>query len=345
MKIDQAIIDGAVTHIVNLCRIPSPTGFTGKVRRYLQDELGKLGYKPVLTRKGSVLVCLGGSGRGLALTAHVDTLGAMVRALKPNGRLRLTKLGGYPENAIEGENCTIFTREGREYTGVIQSTQATPHVYDKPGKMERNEANIEVIVDEKVRNKEDLERLGIRPGDFICFDPRTVVTPGGFIKSRHLDDKAGSGILLALADWVHTCRITMKRKVYLIFTAYEEVGHGGAAGIPEDVEEMISVDMGAIGDDLQTDEYKVSICVKDSRGPYDYDITTALIRLATAAGLNYATDIYPHYGSDVEAALAAGYDIRHGLVGPGVFASHGYERTHREAIENTLRLLAQYITE
>lgn len=345
MKIDQATIDGVVTHIVDLCRIPSPTGFTAKAVQYLQAELEKMGYEPIRTRKGSVLVCLGGTGRGLAFAAHVDTLGAMVRTLKPNGRLRLTKLGGYPENAIEGENCIVFTRDGREFTGTIQCTQATPHVYHEPGKLERNDANMEVVLDEKVRSKEDLERLGVRPGDFIAFDPRTVVTPSGFIKSRHLDDKAGSGILLALARWVKCSGVTLNRKVYLIFTVYEEVGHGGAAGIPEDVEEMISVDMGAIGDDLQTDEYKVSICVKDSRGPYDYDVTTGLVRIAAAAELNYATDIYPHYGSDVEAALAAGYDIRHGLVGPGVYASHGYERTHREALENTLGLLAQYITE
>jgi len=344
MKLGNEYLDYAVEQIVNLCRIPSPTGFTGEVQQYLVRELERMGYRPEVTHKGSVLVDLGGEGDALALAAHVDTLGAMVRAVKANGRLRLTKIGGYPENNIEGENCTIHTRSGKTFSGTIQLTEPSIHVSENTGTLKRDDSTVEVIVDEKVEKREDTLALGIRTGDFISFDPRTVVTSSGFIKSRHLDDKASAGILMALARLVRDGKIKLARKVWLVFTTYEEVGHGGAAGIPEGIVEMISIDMGAVGDDLETNEYKVSICAKDSGGPYDYQVTTRLINLAEKHKLNYAVDIYPRYGSDVNATLSAGYDIRHGLIGPGVYASHGYERTHRDGIENTLKLLAGYVS-
>lgn len=339
------IVEYAVEKIVELCKIPSPTGFTTEIRKYLVEEFEKLGYTFKITNKGNIVVELGGEGNPLMFAAHVDTLGAMVRSIKSNGRLRITKIGGYPENYIETENCVVHTRDGKRYTGTILLTRPSVHVYGDSKNVERNDENIEIVLDEKVFSKEDVLKLGIRPGDFVSFDPRTVVTKSGFIKSRHLDDKASAGILLAIAKELKKEKMKLPRKVYLLFTTYEEVGHGGSAGIPEDVEEIIAVDMGAVGDDLETNEYKVSICAKDSGGPYDYDVTTKLIKTAEKLKLNYAVDIYPRYGSDVEATLAAGYDIKHGLIGPGVYASHGYERTHREAIENTIKLILGYLKE
>ncbi|HOQ80784.1 MAG TPA: M20/M25/M40 family metallo-hydrolase, partial [Candidatus Cloacimonadota bacterium] len=203
---------------------------------------------------------------------------------------------------------------------------------------------VELILDEVVKSKEDVEKLGIKVGDFISINPRTIYTNSGFIKSRHLDDKASAGALLSLAEWVKTDNVKLNRKVYIVFTTYEEVGHGGAAGIPQDTVEMISVDMGALGDDLSCDEFKVSICAKDSGGPYDYEVTSKLIEIAEKNNIPHAIDIYPRYGSDVEATLHAGYDIKHGLIGPGVFASHGYERTHADALYATLQLLSEYIS-
>lgn len=340
---DTRYLDYAVEQIVSLCRIPSPSGYTKLVQQYLMDELTQMGWQPQVGNKGTVSVKLGGKGKGLVLAAHIDTLGAMVRAVKSNGRLRLTKIGGFPETAIESENCTVHTRTGKTYTGTIQLNEPSTHVYDDVVGKKRSDATLEVVLDEKVKSKEDVARLEIKTGDFISFDPRTVVTDSGFIKSRHLDDKASAGILLALAKYVKEQKVGLGRELWLVFTAYEEVGHGAAAGLPAGATEMISVDMGAVGDDLETDEYKVSICAKDSHGPYDYDVTTRLIETAEKQLLNFAVDIYPRYGSDVDAALQAGYDLRHGLVGPGVFASHGYERTHREGIENTLKLLIAYL--
>lgn len=337
-------LEYAVEQIVRLCNIPSPSGYTKKVQKYLIDELSLLGYTPQLTNKGSVIVCLGGEGPGLMLSAHVDTLGLMVRSIKPDGRLRFTLIGGFPPNYIETENCTVITRDGREYSGTIQVKNPAAHIRKDISETKRDDENMEIILDEKVFSKEDVQALSISAGDFVALDPRTIVTRTGFIKSRHLDDKASSGVLLALAKYIKEENIELKRKVWLMFTTYEEVGHGGASGYPQGISELISVDMGVVGDDLETNEYKVSICAKDSHGPYDYDITTRLIELAKANNLQYAVDIYPFYGSDADVALSSGHDFRHGLIGPGVAASHGYERTHKEGLLNTLCLLKEYIT-
>ena len=337
--------DFAVEQIVKLCQIPSPSGFTKLATRYLVDELKKLGFEPSLSRKGSVLCTLGGVGNPLVLAAHVDTLGAMVRAVKGNGRLRFTKIGGYPENNIENENVTVHTRDGKTYGGTVYINGPAAHVYSDSGSSKRDDANMEIVLDEIVKSKEDTLKLGIAPGDFVSLDSRTILTPSGFIKSRHLDDKASAGVLLALAKEIKDAVLSPARKISILFTTYEEVGHGAASGFPEDTAEMISVDMGAVGDDLGTDEYKVSICAKDSGGPYDWDTTDRLISIAKKLNLQYALDIYPYYGSDVEGALRAGYDIRHGLIGPGVFASHGYERTHTQAVDATLKLLEAYLQE
>ncbi len=335
--------DYAVEQILALCKTPSPSGFTKLAANYLIQELKNLGFESSQSRKGSVLATLGGEGKPLVLAAHIDTLGAMVRSIKSSGRLRFTKIGGYPENNIENENVIIHTRNGKTYTGTVYINGPAAHVYSDSGSSKRDDSTMEIVLDEIVKSKEDTQKLGIAPGDFVSLDARTIYTDSGFIKSRHLDDKASAGVLLALAKEVKEGTLKLARKTSILFTTYEEVGHGAASGFPDDTAEMISVDMGAVGDDLGTDEYKVSICAKDSGGPYDYDVTDALVRLAMELKLQYAVDIYPYYGSDVEGALRAGYDIRHGLIGPGVFASHGYERTHRQAVENTLKLLEAYL--
>ncbi|MDD4693665.1 MAG: M42 family metallopeptidase [Firmicutes bacterium] len=342
-KLNSSYIDYAINQLQKLTAIPSPTGFTKQASAYLIELLKSLGYSPIVSKKGAVLCKLGGVENGLLLSAHVDTLGLMVRSLKANGRLRFTKIGGFPETSIETENCTVHTRTDKTYSGTVKMLEPAAHVNRDLGKLERNDETMEIVLDEKAVSKEDLEKLEISAGDFISLDPRTKVTNSGYIKSRHLDDKASAAILLTLAKYLKENKVELKRAVYLLFTTYEEVGHGASSFVPKDVVDFVSVDMGAVGDDLTTDECKVSICAKDSGGPYDYDLTSELINVAKNLSLNYAVDIYPHYGSDAEAALRAGFDIRHGLIGPGVSASHGYERTHKEGIENTLKLLLGYL--
>ena len=324
-----------------LTAIPSPSGYTGKVTDYLLSVLTDLGYEPLRSRKGNVLVTLGGDSRPLILAAHVDTLGAMVRSIKENGRIRPTTLGGHQWSTADGENCTIHTRDGRVYTGVVLNMEPSSHVADE--KVNPVEENMEILLDENIKDMEDVRALGIQAGDIIAMDPRTVITESGYIKSRFLDDKLSAAILLGLAKAVKEEKIVLPRKVSLLFTVYEEVGHGGSF-IPDDTEEMISVDMGCVGADLGCTEHMVSICAKDSGGPYHYELISELAETAKKEGLNYAIDVYPHYGSDVEATLRAGYDIRHGLIGPGVYASHNYERSHLDGARNTFLLLRAYIT-
>lgn len=323
-----------------LTAIPSPSGFTKKATDYLLSELTALGFTPERSRKGNVFVTLGGSGSPLVLAAHVDTLGAMVRSIKENGRLRPTTLGGHQWSTADGENCTIHTRDGKVYTGVVLNTEPSAHVADQ--KVEQIEKHMEILLDENVDSREGTLALGIQTGDIIAMDPRTVVTESGYIKSRFLDDKLSAAILIAYAKMLRHENRTPKRRIYLHFTVYEEVGHGAAASVPDDVTEVLSVDMGCVGDGVTCTEHEVSICAKDSGGPYDYSVTTALVQAARQAGAQYAVDVYPHYGSDAEASLSAGYDVRHGLIGAGVYASHGYERAHIDGVQNTLKLLAAY---
>jgi len=335
----------AVEQSCALLAIDSPTGFTHHAARYVMEQLTAMGFAPTLTGKGGVLVCLAPqlpADNGLLLEAHVDTLGGMVTQISGN-RLKLTNLGGMNPNNGEAENVRIYTRDGKVYTGTFQLHNASVHVNGDYSSAKRSYDAMEVVIDEEVSSEDEVRALGIQPGDIVCFDPRTVVTPSGYIKSRFLDDKLSVGILLALARRVKDGGLVLRRQVWLHITVFEEVGHGGAASVPAGITEAISVDMGCVGDGLGCSETQVSICAKDSGGPYHYEIVSALIDAAKRGGADYAVDIYPHYGSDVEATLGSGHDLRHGLIGPGVYASHGYERSHKKGVEATLKLLDAYL--
>lgn len=335
-----------VESFCKLAAIPSPSGHTGKVMAWVAQELEKLGVEYKRTNKGAIVATVTGSNdeKARLLTAHVDTLGAMVKEIKSNGRVKMALIGGFEFNAVEGEHCTIETASGRTITGTILSTKASVHVYGREaGKAERNENNMEVRLDEKVTNKQEVLALGISVGDFVSFDPRVTVTESGFIKSRHIDDKASVAILLGVLKHLRESGTTLPYTTHFFISNNEEIGYGGNSSIPANVVEYLAVDMGAIGDGQTTDEYCVSICAKDSSGPYHYGLRSHLTKLAEANGLNYQVDIYPYYGSDASAALKAGYDIVHGLIGPGVDASHSHERTHQEALENTAKLVMAYL--
>ena len=280
----------------------------------------------------------------VAVSAHTDTLGLMVRAIKKDGKLAFTRLGGPCLPTLDGEYCRIITRQGKVYTGTILSTAPAVHVYKEASSQERSEETMEVRIDELVRNEEDVRQLGIQAGDIIAIDPKTTITPSGFIKSRFLDDKISAAIFLTLLKALKDENVTLPQKTYFLFSTYEEVGHG-ASWIPGDVTELLAVDMGCIGTDLSCTETDVSICAKDSGGPYDYQMTSRLIELAQAHQLPYAVDIYPFYGSDCGAALKGGNDIRGALIGPGVHASHGMERTHMQGVSAAYTLLAAYLIE
>ena len=337
--INEIYADHAWDRAAALLAIDSPSGFTADAAAWVKAEFESLGFDAKITTKGGVLVDLGGENDGLLLEAHMDTLGAMVAQIKGNGRLKLTTLGGMNANNAEGENVRVHTRSGKVYEGTCQLCNASVHVNKDYDSAKRSWDTVEIVLDETADPKE----LGIRVGDIVCFEPRTRRTERGYLKSRFLDDKLSVGILMGLAKYIHDEKINLKRHVYLHITAYEEVGHGGSASVPEGLTEAISVDMGCVGDGLNCTERQVSICPKDSGGPYSYDLVGRLIAAAEASGADYALDVYPYYGSDVEATLRSGHDIRHGLIGPGVYASHGYERSHMDGVLNTLKLLAGYL--
>ncbi|MEG1862390.1 MAG: M42 family metallopeptidase [Oscillospiraceae bacterium] len=327
----------------NLIEIPSPTGYTAKVQSYLMSELESMGYSPYTLHKGGVICDIGGDGDGLMLASHVDTLGAAVKTVKENGALRVANIGGLNPNNVETETAKVITRFNGEFEGTFQIENASSHVNKDVNEPRGFDTNLELLLDEKVYSAKDTKSLGIENGDIIAVNPKFVITEKGFIKSRFLDDKASAAVLLTLAKAVKDRLISLKRKVYINFTVYEEVGHGGAAGIPTDVQDMISVDMGCVGTGLNCKETQVSICAKDAGGPYNYDIVTQLVQAAKNANIDYAIDVYQFYGSDVDVTLKAGYDIRHGLIGPGVYASHGYERSHIDGLANTYSLLEEYV--
>ncbi len=342
---DRKYAEFAVEAARELLAIDSPTGFTAAAADWVEKAFASLGFAVSRTRKGGVLVDLGGADaeNGLMLAAHTDTLGAMVAEIKGSGRLRITNLGGMRAENGETENVRLYTREGKVYEGTLQLVNASTHVNGEYGTTSRSFTTTEVVLDEDVKSGEDVRALGIEVGDMVCFEPRTRVTASGYIKSRFLDDKLSVGILLGFAKFLKDSGAVPARRTYVHVTVFEEVGHGGCSSVPEGVTEAISVDMGCVGEGLQCTERQVSICAKDSGGPYHYDVVGGLIAAAKKEGADYAVDVYPFYGSDVEATLSAGYDLRHGLIGPGVYASHGYERSHIDGVHNTLKVIKGYL--
>ena len=339
--LNRSYADHAWDYAANLLAIDSPSGFTAQAAAFVKEAFEALGFSAVLTKKGGVLADLGGadSENALMLAAHTDTLGAMVAEVKGSDRLRLTSLGGMNANNAEAENVRVYTRCGKVYEGTLQLCNASVHVNGDYNSAKRDWNSVEVVLDET----EEAGKLGIQVGDIVCFDPRTRRTESGYLKSRFLDDKLSVGILLGFAKYIADNGITLPRRTYVHVTVYEEVGHGGSASVPAGVTEAISVDMGCVGSGLACTERQVSICCKDSGGPYSYEVVGKLIDAAKKTGADYAVDVYPFYGSDVEATLRAGFDIRHGLIGPGVYASHGYERSHIDGVYSTLQVLCGYL--
>lgn len=336
--------DGTISFLTKLLSINSPTGYTTNAVSFLRETIEDIGYETLTTPKGNLIVQVDGENAEVTrgLSAHVDTLGLMVRSINSDGTLSLTKLGGPLTPTLDGEYCDIITRDDKVYTGTILSKSPSIHVFKDASTKERDVDNLIVKLDERVESKEDVQNIGIQNGDIVAYDPKVVVTDSGFVKSRFLDDKASVAILVSILKMMKQENVTPSTNLKFIFSTYEEVGHG-AAWIPEDITELLAVDMGCIGLDLACTEYDVSICAKDSSGPYDYDMTTRLINFAKEKELNYAVDIYPMYGSDASAALGGGANIKAALIGPGVASSHGMERTHIDALENTFELIREYI--
>jgi putative aminopeptidase FrvX len=341
--IDEAYLQEILVELLN---IPSPTGFTERVITRTEELMMAFPFLNLSrTRKGALVAEWPGRSESAprALTAHADTLGAMVKEIKPNGRLKLTKIGGFAWNTVEGEGCTIFTRKGEEVRGSILLTKASSHVHGaKVNELKREDENMEVRLDVRTETEDETRAIGIEVGDFIAFDPRVDVN-NGFVRSRHLDDKACVANLLSAVKTLNDAGLKPTQKTYLHISNYEEVGHGAAVGIPSDVVELVTVDMAAVGEGQTSDEFHATLCVKDSGGPYHHGLSQRLRDLADENKISYKIDIYPYYGSDGEAYWRAGGDVAVALIGPGVDASHNYERTHMEALVATTQWVAAYL--
>jgi putative aminopeptidase FrvX len=328
-----------------LVNTASPSGYTTSILKNIGEYLKQADIPYIRTNKGALIATFTGENdeQQRLLTAHVDTLGAIVKEVKGSGRLKLNKIGGFNWNAAEGEYCTIHTADGKKIRGTILMHETTVHVYAGASELKRDDQHIEVRIDEKVFSADDTRALGIEVGDFVSFDARFETTPSGFIKSRHLDDKASTALILQLMKALKENKVTLPYTTHFYISNNEEIGYGGNASIPEKVVEYIAVDMGAIGDGQSSDEYTVSICAKDSSGPYHYELTQHLVKLAKDTSIPYKLDIYPYYGSDASAAIRAGFDVRHALFGPGIESSHAYERTHLDSLKATADLLSAYV--
>lgn len=348
MNLPSIDMDFMLNFLAGLLNTPSPTGFAEPAIAYTEQALRAY---PALrlsrTRKGALLAEWPGlrSDAPRALTAHADTLGAMVKEIKSNGRLKLTKIGGFAWNTVEGEGCTVFASQGQPVRGSLLLTKASGHVHGKEvGESKREDDTMEVRLDIRTTSRDETEAVGIRVGDFVAFDPRLEMT-NGFVRSRHLDDKACVANLVAAVKALHDAGLQPAQTTYLFISNYEEVGHGAAAGIPASVTELLTVDMAAVGEGQTSDEFHATLCVKDSGGPYHHGLSQRLRTLAETNQIPYKVDIYPHYGSDGEALWYAGGDVAVALIGPGVDASHNYERTHSDALRATTQWLLAYLLE
>jgi putative aminopeptidase FrvX len=331
--------------LVGLLNTPSPTGLTERAIEYTAEKFAIFSLAQRRTVKGGLVLEWPGQANSAprALTAHVDTLGAMVKEIKPNGRLKLSRIGGYAWNTVEGEGCTVFSASGQTVRGSLLVTKASTHIFGgETGEAKRDDDHMEVRLDARTASAEATRALGIEVGDFVAFDSRSEVT-AGFIRSRHLDDKAAVACIFGAVKAMLEAGLQPAQHTTLHISNYEEVGHGAASGFPADLVELLTVDMAAVGPGQASDEFSACICVKDSGGPYHVDMNRKLRQLAQSANIPYKVDIYPYYGSDGEAYWRAGGDVRVGLVGPGVDASHNYERTHTDSLVHTAQLLAEYL--
>jgi putative aminopeptidase FrvX len=334
----------------DLLDIPSPTGLTQEALMWLERELKAIGAKPLFSPKGALKWSIGtGKGEPRAVLAHIDTLGAMVKEIKYNGRLRLTMLGGYDWGTVEGEYCQIHTQSGKVLSGTVVNVRQSTHVWGTAlAENKRNSETLEVRLDSTLDGRAiagaaDTRALGVGVGDFVSWQPRTEVFENGYIKSRFLDNKAGVAILLAVTKELLEQKKKLPARVDFIITNYEEVGHGAAGMVAPDVTNVIAVDMAAIGDGQTSGEMHCTLCVKDSSGPYDHNLSNEIRQAATRANVDLKIDIYPNYSSDASAVWNAGLDARCALIGPGVDASHAYERTHANALVETSKVLLEYL--
>ena len=340
-------LDALVRDLLALLDVPSPAGFTEEAVAWIEAALDELGVDHAQTAKGALLWTVpGGDAPARSVACHVDTLGAVVARIKDDGRLRLSRIGGYDWSTVEGAECRLTTHAGRQLTGTVVNVKQSTHVHGPSlRELRRDDAAMELRLDELATSADEVRALGVAVGDPVVFLSQPTRTESGFVKGRHLDDKAAVAICLAVTRALVGAGLRPPGDLHVFVSNYEEVGHGAATGIPDVTQELLCIDMAAVGTGQASREDAVTLCVKDSSGPYDARMNRALRDLADREGIELVTDVYPHYASDASAAWRAGGDWRAALIGPGVDASHAYERTHERALDATARLTLAWALE
>lgn len=333
-----------LNYFEKIVSVPSPVSYYVQMNPVMEQLAAELGCTVTYDHKKTAYITLDGqdNSRTVLVGAHLDTLGMVVRCIDADGMIRVRQLGGVNYASLEGETVTIHTRDGRSYTGLMACQSHSVHVFDDAKALERNENTMVVILDEPVASKADVNALGIFNGDFISTDPRCQVTPNGYLKSRFIDDKAATACCYTMLKYLAEQNRKPKYRTILAFPYTEEIGFGGTFVFPE-VSEYVAIDIGLIGPDYDGDEFKVSIAAKDASAPYDYDLTTRLVNYAQKAECDYAVDVFYRYGTDGNAAVRAGNNLRAAAFGMAVYCSHGMERTHTKGLENTMNLLLAYV--
>ena len=344
MNIDTKYVLDTMIKYLN---IPSPSGKTTAALEEVRRQFEDMGISTTKTKKGAIIATIEGENteEEKTISAHIDTLGAMVKGIKPNGRLKLVKVAGGTWTTMEGANVYVETRHGKKYRGTILPVYASTHIYGAAARETvRTDDNMEIRLDEIVKSKEDVKELGINVGDYVHIDPLTEITDNGFIKSRYIDDKSAVAMVFGICKYLKENNLKPKYTTNFFISNYEEVGHGVSA-VPEKPTEFVAIDIGTVGGEQESDEFSVSIAAKDRSTPYDYDLRNKLVDIAEKNNVDYKVDVYINYGSDATQAMGQGFDFSFACIGPGVDATHHYERTHISAIENTMKLLIGYIME
>ncbi|MBP1848788.1 osmoprotectant NAGGN system M42 family peptidase [Rhizobium halophytocola] len=329
-----------------LLSIPSPTGYTDTVVRFVTRELEKMGLEAELTRRGAIRVVRQGSRRegARAIVTHLDTLGAQVKALKDNGRLALVPVGHWSARFAEGARATIFAEKGA-YRGTILPLKASGHTFnDEVDTLPVGWDYVELRVDAMARDAADLERLQIDIGDIVAIDPQPEFIDNGFIVSRHLDDKAGVAVALTALKALQQEHAVTPVDIHFLFTIAEEVGVGAASILTPNVASMVAIDNGTSAPGQNSSEFGVTIAMADQTGPFDYHLTKRLVELCRDNDIRYQKDVFRYYRSDSASALEAGADVRTALITFGVDASHGYERIHMHALRSLSELVTAYVS-
>lgn len=337
---DQMFTIDCFKEIVN---VPSPVGYYVQMNPVIERYAEMFGHKVTYDNKSTAYITLDGedNSKTVMIGAHLDTIGLIVRRIEPNGTIRVRNLGGINFGSLEGETVTIHTRDGRSYTGLMACQSHSVHVFDDARTLTRDENTMMILLDEKVKNSDDVRALGIRHGDMVSIDPRCQFTENGFLKSRFIDDKAAVACAFTMLKYLTENNLKPKYRTLLAFPYAEEINIGGAY-VPAEVSEFVAIDIGLIGPDYDGNEFCVTICCKDNASPYDYELTTRLINLAEKINCNYAVDIFYRYGTDASASLKAGNNLKAGAFGMPVYCSHGMERTHIDSLNNTIDLMIAY---